>query len=55
MTPAQMKATLAKVDATTRASIEHTANFRPGPTFDDSACTDPRCSKPRCSCQRRTR
>ncbi|MFD1547051.1 hypothetical protein [Nonomuraea guangzhouensis] len=58
MSPAQMKATLAKVDADVRASIQHTENLRRSSSildqrwaFDESRCTDSRCSSG-CSCGR---
>ncbi|WP_433520043.1 hypothetical protein ACQP2T_63625 (plasmid) [Nonomuraea sp. CA-143628] len=54
MSPAQMKATLAKVKATTRESIQHAADFRrsePAFAIDESRCTDSRCSSG-CSCGR---
>ncbi|MFG1683454.1 hypothetical protein ACGFNP_25020 [Nonomuraea sp. NPDC049269] len=59
MTPAQMAATLDKVSATTRASIQHTESLRRESSildqrwaFDESRCTDVNCTSRRCSCKR---
>jgi hypothetical protein len=61
MTPAQMEATLAKVDTDVRASIQHTANLRRSSSIldrrwaiDESRCTDQNCAS-RCSCKARQR
>ena len=62
MTPAQMAARLVEVDQVTRKSIQHTADLRRDPSYDDRAwaidesrCTDQNCTTRRCSCPRRTR
>lgn len=57
MTTDQMAATLDKVTATTRASIEHTENLRrdssplDSPWAIDQSC----CTNARCSCKRSPR
>ncbi|MEU7831435.1 hypothetical protein [Nonomuraea sp. NPDC049129] len=62
MTPNQIKATLAKVDADVRASTQHTAALRRDSSsldrrwaIDESRCTDQNCTNRRCSCKGRSR